>query len=257
MNSTDFYYNGKFSTEMGVYLVNVESGLRNNPFLPEKEIISETIPENDIPYIFQQKRKPLVLNLTLSTLDELWTFEKRREVARWLDTGRFEKFYRQDELSKMYYLQYVGGIDLTHNSSEQGYINVQMINISPFAYSPIYIKSHDLSSITSPTIIEFVNNGDSTIYPELWINKIENGDVSIVNLSNGGKEFKFTGLVNNEEVYIDSRPSYHHIETNLAETYRYDNFNGNYLEILPYSVNRLQVTGKCKLKFQYEFEIKG
>lgn len=257
MNSTDFFYNGKYSSELGIYLVSVESGLKNTPFLAEKEIISETIPENDIPYIYETRSRPLILNVTLSTLDNLWTIEKRREVARWLDTKSHEEFYSADDINKIYYLQYIGGIDLTHNSAEQGYITIQMQNISPVAYSPVYTEIHDLSSITSPTVIEFKNNGDSTLYPELWLQKIEAGDVSIKNLSDGGREFKFTTLADQETVYIDNRPHRHHIETDLANTYRYDNFNDMYLELLPYSINRLEITGKCKLKFQHQFEIKG
>lgn len=257
MDSVYFYYNTKKSSDMEIYLVSIEKGMKSTPFLAEKEVISETIPNSDFQYIYGAKRKPLVFNLTLSTLEGYWTFEKRRELARWLSTDTFEKFYSGDNPEKIYFLQYIGGVDLTHNSNQQGWIQIQMLSNSPYAYSDYQTQIHDLSSITSPTIINFSNKGDNALYPEMWIQKIGAGDISIKNLTNSGKEFKFTGLLDNETVYIDNRPQHRHIETDLANTYRYDNFNGNYLDLLPYSMNRLEITGKCKITFRYQFEIKG
>lgn len=252
MNSIYFSYNGKTSDEIGVYLVSVESGMKETPFLSEREIISETVAGNDIPYVYRYARNPLVVNITLSTLDDLWTFEKRREVARMLDIDSFEEFYTTDNIDKKYFLAYTGGIDLTHNGNEQGYLNIQMLNISPFTYSPMYTNTYIFANETR--IIEFTNYGDNSLYPEMWIKQKSDGNVSIKNLSNGGKIFEFVDLTLGEEVYIDNKN--HDIETDLSLTYRYDNFNNNYLELLR-GVNRLEVTGDCDITFRYRFEIKG
>lgn len=254
MDSTDFYFNGGKSVDKSVYLVNINSGMQTTPFLSEKEVISDQIVGNDIPYVYGTKRSPLVVELTLSTLDKKWTYEKRREIARWLDTDTFEEFYSVDDVHKKYYLQYVGGIDLTHNTTQQGYITVRMLNISPFSYSPVYTKSYDLADISSPTVIEFKCDSDNILKPELWIEKIGVGDLSIVNLSDGGMEFKFTGLHDLEQIYVDNK--HRHIETDVVGLYRYDSFNDGYLE-LPRGLNRLEVTGRCKLTFRYQFETKG
>jgi len=254
MNSINFFYNGQRFDEIGVYLVSVDAGLKETPFLSEREIISETVAGNDLPYVYDHRRSPLTINLTLSTLEGLWTFEKRREVARLLDTNSFEEFYSEDNISKKYYLSYVGGINLTHNANEQGYITVQMQNISPFSYSPVYTTNHLIENAETK-IIEFANNGDNDLFPEVWIKKVGAGNFTITNLSNGGEVFEFVDLVDGETIYVDNKNR--DIETDIPLTYRYDNFNNNYLKITNYSINRLQITGDCELTFRYQFEIKG
>lgn len=256
MDSIDFYYNGKTSDEMGIYMIQTGGGMKSTPFLAEREIISEKIAGNDIPYVHGMNRSPLSLKLTLSCLDGLWTYEKRRELARWLDVDGFKEFYSYDKPSKKYYLSYVGGIDLTHNGNQQGYIEVEFKNISPYSYSPILTKDFDLSNIITTTTIDLTNDGDNDLLPELWITKKGiSGDVQIKNMNDGGKVFLIKNLsINNEIVYFDNK--YRHIETSLPLLNRYDDFNGNYLK-LKRGINKLEVTGACVLNFKYQFETKG
>lgn len=253
MDSIYFHYNGKHSEDIGVYLVNLDSGLKTTRFLAERTIISEQIPDNPIPYVYGVQDSPLNFTLTLSCLDNKWTFEKRREVARWLDTKQFEEFYSEDNPSKRYYFMYEGGIDLTYGGELTGYIQVQMRNISPYTYSPVYTKIIDCS-LQDITEFTFTNDGDDLLYPELEIYKVGAGDLSIINFTNGGKEFKFTGLADKETVYVDNLN--HHIESDLGNILRYDNFNHNYLE-LPTGVNTLKVIGKCRVKIKYQLILKG
>ena len=110
-----------------------------------------------------------------------------------------------------------------------------------------------MSTITIPTIIEFDNQGDDILYPELQIIKFSNGNLTIKNLTNGGKIFQFNNLVNNEIIYIDNQNR--DIISNLYDT-RLDDFNNNYLDLVR-GINRLEVVGACKLDFRYQFIIKG
>lgn len=254
LDSIYFYYNNRRSSDLGVYLVNMENGLKSTKFLSEKQILSEVVVGNDVPYVYGTQRSPLTFTLTLACLEEKWTLEKRREIARWLDTNTFEEFYSTDCVDKRYYFQYQGGIDLTHNGSEDGYIQVEMVNISPYAYSPVQQIRFDLSSITSSTIIELENNGDDILKPEIWIEKIGNGDLSLINLNDSGNEFKFTDLYSQETIYIDC--NLRHIETDLVDKYRYDSFNNNYLKLIQ-GKNRIMVSNTCKLLFQFKNVIKG
>lgn len=59
------------------------------------------------------------------------------------------------------------------------------------------------------------------------------------------------GILNKETIYVDNDRE--HMESNLANTYRYDYFNDEYLELI-YGVNRLQVYGNCTLRFRYQFQ---
>lgn len=255
MHSTNFHYNGFDSEEFGVYMVNLDSGLHQTRFLAERSIISESIPNNPIPYVYGVQYQPLRFTLTLATIDQKWTLEQRRAVARWLDTENFEVFLTDEEPEKLYYFMYQGGIDLNYGGELTGYIQVEMVNISPYAYSPIQTYQVDCSLLDITEFI-FPNDSDTPLCPELTINKVGNGNVSIVDVTDTvyGKEFKFTGLVDNETVYIDNQHS--HIESDIPLTLRYDSFNHNYLEI-PRGYRTLRVTGKCKLEFKYQFIIKG
>lgn len=100
-------------------------------------------------------------------------------------------------------------------------------------------------------VIEFNNDGDYTLFPEVWITKVSAGDISLINTTNSNQEFKFTGLVDNETVYVNCEREL--IKTDLALTYRYDNFNDKYLEILR-GRNILKVVGNAKLIFRYQFK---
>lgn len=254
MDSVSFHYNGKNSDDLGIYLVKLETNMVRDPFLGEREIISEQIIGNDQPYLYDTKTSPLKATLTLSLLEGLWTTAKRRAIADWLVTENFELFYSTDDINKRYYLMYEDGIDLFTNGNQQGYIEVSFMNISPYTYSPVYTVDHDLSLISVPTTIQFTNDGDTLLKPEIWITKYGAGDFSIKNLTDGNREFKFTGLADQEVVYVDNKDRY--IESDIPLTYRYDEFNGNFLFLVK-GINSLEVTGSAYLSFRYEYELKG
>ncbi len=254
MIGTDFWYDDVYSKDMGIYLVKLDSGFIQSPFLGDQEIISETIVGEDIPYVFGTTTQPLKLKLILSPLEEEWTTEKRREVARWISNGKFNKFYSEDDPNKWYYIMHTGTAELQLSGLSQGYVEFNFQNISPFTYSPIYEENYDFSTSTSSQIINLTNHGDLNLHPIVEITKVENGSVSIYNLSNGGEGFTLQNLVNDEIVTVDNK--YHRIETTDSIVYRYDDFTGDYLS-LPRGVNRVQIDGKCKLKIRFQYQIKG
>lgn len=100
-------------------------------------------------------------------------------------------------------------------------------------------------------IINFNNEGDKEIYPEVFIDKIGNGDISIINTSYGNYEFKFTDIIDEERLYINGERE--QIETNLPFVYRYANFNDNYLKFVE-GENVLRVKGNGKIQFRYELK---
>jgi Phage tail protein len=109
---------------------------------------------------------------------------------------------------------------------------------------------HDLTLTITPTYL-FVNNGDMPCRPEIWIEKIGNGDFSIINRTNNNQEFKFVNILDRELLYIDCERE--HIETDINMKYRYDNFNNQYLELVTGN-NVLEFKGKFKVMFRYQFK---
>jgi len=250
--STRFVFDGIHSEDMGIHLIKTSSGMIEKQFSGEREILSEIVLGNNTPYYFGQRINPLRLKLILSPLEGEWTSELKSSIMRWLSNGKFNEFYSVDDVDRRYFLTYIGSPTLSITGLNQGWLEIEFQNMDCYVRSPVLQNVFDLSKISTPTIIEVENLGDTVIYPtDLYIQKIGTGDVSIKNLIDGGREFKFTGLENNEEIYVNNIDRY--IKTSVPNIYRYDSFNGNYLR-LKYGVNRLLVEGKCKLNIEYRYE---
>jgi hypothetical protein len=99
-------------------------------------------------------------------------------------------------------------------------------------------------------IIVFDNQGDQHCHPELWITKVNQGDLTITNLSTAQPPFTFTQLLDEEQLYINNEQQ--HIETSLPVVYRYKDFNDHYLQ-LPPGKNRLHVDGQANLSLRYQY----
>ena len=256
--STLFSYNGIRSDQMGISLVHMESGpLLQSQFWGDIEIISELIPGNNTPYIYGQRINPLRVKLTLSPLDGYWTSELKSAVTRWLNNGKFNEFYSTDDIDRIYYLAYVGSSELHETGNKQGYIDVEFQNIDCYVRSPVMEKNFHLQNLgNNSTIIELEVKGDEKIYPKIFIQKIGAGDIEIKNLSYGEGTFRLNNLYDNEIVIVDGKNRT--IESNIPDRLLYDNFSGYYLKFAPNilgdgSVQRLRITGACKLKFVYRY----
>lgn len=253
MIGTDFYFNGEYSVNKGVSIIKLHSGFSPSPFLANKEIHEERIKGRDKPYFYGTSKSPIQLNIVLSCLDNKWTFEKRREIARWLNTQEYAEFYTANEPFKKYYVQYVGGINLTTQSSMHGYLEVSLRCDSAYAYSPIFQDEYEC--LNEETAIEFINHGDCDLLPEIWIYKVDNGDITIKNNSHADiSDFIITELLNDEVLYVNSENQ--QILTSIEDMYRYDKHNGNYLR-LKRGINNLTILGKCKVTVRYQNKIWG
>ena len=183
--------------------------------------------------------------------ENTWDDKLIRDVARWLSQDSYKPLWFTEDPGRIFYCMFIDDAQLIHNGLKQGYITLKMRCDSPYTYSPVLTKGWlNFSTITAPTTFEFVNDGDVTLKPELWIKKVGSGEVTIVNQTNGNETFSFSSLIDNETVYVDNEAEY--IETDLANTYRYGVFNNKYLKLVR-GKNVLQVTGKCQLNFRYQY----
>ena len=247
-DATYFSYAGKKSIDLGIINVSFSSGLYEESFLPERSIIETKIRGNKKPYFQELDYAPLSIKLRFSFLDT-WDDNKIREIARWLGNQEYyQPLYFDTNIDRIFYCMYVGEATLFHNGLKEGYVELEMRCDSPYSYSPVYASE----VYSSPAQIIFENKGDVSIYPEISIIKNGDGDLSIINQTNEGKEFKFTSLVNGENLYVNCENEY--IKTDLSTTYRYSNFNDNYLELVT-GENILNITGDCDLQFVYRYKL--
>lgn len=249
--SLNFYYDGIYSQDMGLVNVNVSSGLQEEPFYGGREIIEEQIIGKNKPNFYDIQETPLSFNVSFA-FEETWDYDKIREVARWLIKNNYKELYFTDNVDKRYYAIVIDNPRLIHNCLKQGYVELTFRCNAPYAFSPIYTTQYDLSGISSPTTITFNNQGDDILKPEIEILKYGAGDFSITNLTNGSQVFSFTGLADQETVYVNNE-----LRQIISDSgsYRYDNFNGNYLELV-YGNNSLEVSGAAIINFRYQYILK-
>lgn len=251
IESLDFYFDGISSVDMGVRQVTTESGLFNEQFIAPKRINEEKIRGNDKSYLLGVERDSLSFPLTLwfeNGFDE----EKLNEIAFWLDQNQYKPFYTADNPDRIFYCMSTDSSEHIHNGIQQGYLKLNMKCNVPYTVTPVYDETHDFSTnTTSGMDLTFINNGIWECKPFLTIKMLEDGDLSIVNTSDGGREFKFTGLSNGETVRVDNEME--DIESDIPGVWRYDSFNDNYLTF-PRGYNYLKVYGKCQLEFKYRFK---
>jgi predicted phage tail component-like protein len=251
LESVNFHFKGIASKDKKVINCKVDSGLFEERFLPNRTINTVSIRGRDEEYFQSVKYDPVILPLTFYIEEEL-TEKQAHDLNRWLYSEYYEPFYFDDFPNRIYYVMYHGDTRLFHNGM-QGYVTIEFISNSPYSYSPVYlddpIDATHYDGIT-PIKYDIPNNGDKDISPEIWIKMVENGDVTINNLSNGDT-FKFTDLAANETVYVDCKNE--DVESDLTNTYRYNNFNKQYLSFV-YGINRLEIHGKCTVQFRYRYK---
>lgn len=250
--SLDFSYAGKRSDYMGLLNVTTKSGLYEENFIANKSIIEEKIPKRDKPYFFGVEYDPLTFPLTFS-FNEKWTDKSIEEVALWLHQTTYQPLFFTNNINRIFYCMPVDDFSIIHNGLKQGYLELTMRCDTFHAYTPVYQEVFDFTTNTVDGMdFTFINKGHLPCKPMMKLETVDGGDISIINYSDSGKEFKFTGLVNNETLIIDNENE--HIKTDLAQTYRFSNFNNQYLSF-PRGVNRCKVYGKCKITFQTEFKL--
>lgn len=245
-----FSFAGEDSRKYGIIQVHTSSGLYEEGFIPNRNIIEEKIAGRDEPYLFGVDTSPLEDSITIYTENDL-TDEQINELSEWLLRDYYEPLIFEDNPEKIYYAMFIGDSQIVHNGAKQGYFTLQYRCNSCYAFSPVYTKSVYIDSNTIAEDVEIGIKGNHKNKPVINIKKKGNGDISIINTSNGGIETKVTGLIDTEELKIDCYNK--EIETNLINTYRYENFNRNYLELVK-GVNRLKIKGAGLFEIQYYYK---
>lgn len=253
MESINFSYAGKYSSDFGIYNVSMSSGLYEETFMGSRSISETKVVGSSKPIFHRIEQEPLKFKLTFAFKDT-WDDKLIREVARWLNQSYYKPLFFSEQPDRIFYCLPVDDISLIHNGLKQGYLSITMRCDSHYSYTPI-VKSpvYDFSRTEQEKVITINNYGDLVCKPEVFVTKIGNGDITIRNLSNLGEEFKFTGLLDGESLYIDCDRE--HIETSLVNTYRYDNFNNKYIRLPENTECYLEVEGSAQIQFRYQLKV--
>jgi len=261
-----FSFNNQLSTDYGVINCHVDTnGLYSEDFISSIELKEITTRRSPKPYYVQKKPLPRILNLTIA-FENSFDEDKLRSVRRWLSQDGYKPMSFDSIPDYIFYCTLIDSTPLLH-SGNMGYINCIFRCSDPYKYSPQYLSDiYDLSSNpSSGTTIIFTNLGDIPCQPQISLLKVNDGDISIINNSDSGKEFKLSSLLdsdgveipssslkNNEDLFIDSENE--EITSSIPDTYRLNNLTGDFIS-LPRGVNNLQIFGTCKIQFRHQFKM--
>ena len=122
---------------MGLINVTLSSDMYDEPFLAQRNIKTQSIRGKNKPYFYEVEREPLTFKLSFAFL-ETWDENKIRSIARWLDQDYYKEFYMSDNPNKRYFTILNGDSRLVHNGLKQGYVELEFLCDSSYAYSPVY-----------------------------------------------------------------------------------------------------------------------
>ena len=252
-DSLYFEFDNQLSSDFQIINCNLSSGMLEEPFSADREIIETKIRGRNKPYFQNIEEKPLEFNLNFA-FETGWTEASLQAVKRWLLKPYYAKLIFSEDPDRLYYGAFVSEPTISHNGRNQGYFTCKFRCDGSYAYSPVYVENYDYSAST-PNYFEINNLGDIDCLPIIEITKIGAGGVSIFNLSNNNLEFGFTDLADQEAVEVDClrRNIKSSLEASAPSIYRYDKLVNGYYMNLVYGLNRLRVEGKCLLVFRYEF----
>lgn len=241
------------SSNFNILNVSVQSGLFEESFIANRNLIETTVRGKTKPYLSEVRRDPISFQLTFY-FEEYWNDQLIDDICDWLDVDYYRPLAFESNLDRVFYAIPTESLSMVHNGLKQGYVTLTMRCDSPYCYSREIEKRFDFR-LDDNLVNNFTlqNLGRLPMQPIVEIVKVGAGKVHITNLSKANSEFIMLDIADGETITIDCEKRY--IESSMGLN-KYDNFNQNYLSI-PYGINHFQITGACALTFKYYYTYKA
>lgn len=245
-----FNYDGIWSESFGLINVVLDNSMFDEMLVSSREILEVQIKGNDKPLFQGISNSPIEFEMTIAFTDR-FTDEKVDEIVNWLFTDYYKPLYFSDREDRIFYCMPIGDSRIIHNGINQGYFTINMRCNSPYTYSPMVASQiYDLT-VDGEKIIEIFNDGYGYAYPEISIEKVDDGEISISNMSDGGRVLQISNIANLENVYLNCEKKI--IESDIIGVYHYDDISGEFPK-LTFGRNLIRVNGKCRVQFRYQFK---
>lgn len=244
-----FNYDGIWSNEYDLIHVVLDSGMLEETLIANRTILENKAKGNYKPFFSGIEESPLSFEMHIA-FENKYTDKNLDDIVRWLFSDYYKPLYFEGKEDRIFYCMPDGDSLLTHNGLSEGYITINMRCNSPNLYSPVsFTPLYNIINNTKQTI-DIYNNGHYVIYPEISIEKIGDGKVTIVSKNNGDAIFEVINLKNGEQIYINCEKEI--IVTNsITNKYRYNDVLGEYIK-LSYGRNTFEITGNCKIQMRYQ-----
>lgn len=249
-DSLYFNYDGKSCRDFGLIHINLDNGMFEETLVANRTINETSIRGSDTPLFHSVEEEPLEFQMAIAFQDGFTDDDIDRAIL-WLFQNRYKPLYFEDKPNKIYQCMPIGDSSITHNGLREGYVVINMRCKSSKIESPMNTTpTYDLSTNEGSYPITIVNDGHVEVFPEISIEKIGNGHVTIMN---GEEIFEIRDLTNLEKIYINTEKEI--IETDILGEYRYENVVGEFHDMaLSIGDNNFTVQGKCRITFRYKLK---
>lgn len=253
----DFTYDGKSSTDYGLVLASLsKSGTEENsigvPFLIEEaknrrnpkpyfygvEVTPKLSFVVEMFYISPDPNKPELTRQTIGSMIK-WLLKKEYKEFKVID---------EDYSNIVYNCIFTEPQQIQYSNGTYG-LKMTAVCDRPYGYRKQIISKN----VVGTTTFSMSNYGfdNDFIYPEVEITMgAGGGNIEIINNSDGGNNFKFTGLAGGEVVYVDNTRQEILSGNSLN---RNSNFNFKWFRIAPQYTNSITINGTATVMFRIEF----
>lgn len=246
-----FNFDGIWSEVHGVINVNLDSGMLDEVFVADRDIVETRVKGNRKSRLHSVESSPIEFDMTIA-FENGFTDSSIDSVVRWLFTDTYKPLYFIGNENKVFYCMPTNASSIVHNGLSKGYFTITMRCNSSSVYSPVIVTTP--TTVATSSIVTIVNDGHYDVYPEISIKKTSIGNVVIESLDDSGSIFEVRNLTNQEDIYINCEKEI--IETDLIGVYRYEDVIGEFPRILKGKSNRFKITGSCIIQFRLSNEYK-
>lgn len=257
----DFKFNSFSCSSLGLQVYDFGSANQDDEseFYAQGNIVSDVVMGRDDIFLYGKENKEtltlkVVFGVNSGRLDEdRWlTRQEVEKVAEWLTAdGRWKWLsIKQEDMIEYRYKVVLDSLKLLHNGLYPYAFEAEFKADSPYAYM------YPMKFVWEPGSNLFNNRSSNKGYfrPVITIHLTSGGgDFSIVNNSDGGREFKFTGLPKSvEDIRVDNKNQIITDINNGLNLYGY--FNNKFFRAVK-GKNDLVVTGDGFVETTCEFPV--
>lgn len=258
---TEFIFDGVPCSEFGLMVYHFGSSGQEDVNFQNGEIVEDRIPGryDALTYGLVQNQSleyTLVFGANMESIDANRSIDRYEveTVAAWLTGYSTRKWLTiiQDDMESFRYKCFISELKLITYGDMPWAFSCRVSCDSPFAYSLPEEYSYTVNG--EEQVILFNRSSFNGFYrPAIEIAMHGGSDVSIQNLSDGNRTFRFAGLPggNSLVIYIDNK---NQVITDNMDLNLYPYFNMKFMRLVR-GDNILKIKGKATVKFICEFPV--
>lgn len=243
----DFVFDGIPNTDYGLYILDIDGSAKKTSQTGSNiNLVTQKVPGRPVPYLLGlENDDALEFELTFGSMKPL-DRDMVIAIQKWLFGKKGFKDLRiiQNDMYDYHYECILSKSELVTIANWPYAFTCTVTCNAPWAWTNE--KTYTLKASDSVNV--FRNLSDNSDYDRPYLEiTTTSPTVSIVNESDGGRVFEFTGLQTGEVLYVDNDRQIIESSTGLN---RLNNFNLNFFRLLP-GINKLRITG-CNVKMKYK-----